>query len=297
MAANLDTTRADVFASLSSEIPFVCMPLANSTHGAVIETLDSFRSDRWSNTAFIRDEITLKVEHCLVIASPKGEKEEKNPSEILESIVRVYSHEQALGQCAGWLGQHLPQAKRVKTESTAAAASRLIQQTNGETTISQPMVGLEAAICSEMCLQTQAGLRLLRKNIQDRDGAIIPNCHDLILISVSDNQTRFAIVGYNCVGSPPFQGSCDKVSTRTLLRVSPRKDKFGSVLSSISTESSLRSLVIERIDRRPALDGDAWSDVYFIELSHGPAVGLEEGIRGLLGSLQPDSNVIVLGIW
>lgn len=120
-------TRVDVFASPSSNIPFVCIPLANSTHGAVIETLDPFRSDRWSNTAFIRDEITLKVEHYLVVSSSTNEQERKSPSKILESIMRVYSHEQALGERAGWMGEHLQQAKKVKTESTATATASLIQ--------------------------------------------------------------------------------------------------------------------------------------------------------------------------
>lgn len=141
---NLDAARTDVFTSLSPEIPFICMPLANSTHGAVLETLDLFRSDRWSKDAFLRDEITLEIEHCLFIASStNGEDEQEDVGAILESIVCIYSHEQALGQCAGWLDRHIPRAKRVKTDSTAAAGERILNARIG----GQIAKVREAAIC------------------------------------------------------------------------------------------------------------------------------------------------------
>jgi prephenate dehydratase len=173
---NLDTARTDVFASLSPEIPFVCIPLANSTHGAVIETLNLFRSDRWSKDAFIRDEITLKIDHCLFIASSTDdEDEQEDVGAVLESILCVYSHEQALGQCSGWLDRHIPRAKRVKTDSTVAAGERILNARRG----GQPTKVREAAICPETCLRTQIGLRLVKKGIQDRHGVfpISPEIH------------------------------------------------------------------------------------------------------------------------
>jgi prephenate dehydratase len=173
---NLDTARTDVFASLSPEIPFVCIPLANSTHGAVIETLNLFRSDRWSKDAFIRDEITLKIDHCLFIASSTDdEDEQEDVGAVLESILCVYSHEQALGQCSGWLDRHIPRAKRVKTDSTVAAGEIILNARRG----GQPTKVREAAICPETCLRTQVGLRLVKKGIQDRHGVfpILPEIH------------------------------------------------------------------------------------------------------------------------
>jgi prephenate dehydratase len=140
-------------------------------HGAVIETLDLFRSDRWSRDAFIRDEVTLKIEHCLFVASTTNEENEQEDIDaVLKSIVCVYSHEQALGQCAGWLDWYLPWAKRVKTDSTVAAGERILKRRPE----GQPMEGREAAICAETCIRTQTGLKLVKKGIQDRQGA--PSC-------------------------------------------------------------------------------------------------------------------------
>jgi prephenate dehydratase len=77
---------------------------------------------------FIRDEIMLNIEHCLFVASSISEEDEQvDIDAVLKSIVCVYSHEQALGQCAGWLDRHLPWAKRAKTDSTVAASERILK--------------------------------------------------------------------------------------------------------------------------------------------------------------------------
>lgn len=266
----------NVFTSLSPEVPLVCMPLANSTHGAVIETLDALRSDRWSKDAFIRDEITLKIEHCLVVSAFTGLSPEEDAADILKSIVCVYSHEQALGQCANWLSKHLPAAKRVKVESTAAAAERLVTK---KAIMGQQTAGREAAICSEMCIRTVPGLRLLQRNIQDRD----------------DNQTRFIVVGCSSTIPLPARKLVDKVPTRTLLRISPRNSNLGSILSLISATS--QTLSVERINCRPQLEGKTWSDVYFVELSKNSAQNLEESIGSLLAGLKLGSDAVILGSW
>jgi prephenate dehydratase len=158
------------------------MPIANSTHGSVIESLDCFRSDRWGQDAFIRDEVSLKIEHCLVIGpsldGSDQDRDGEDESTLLKSIDVVYSHEQALGQCSLWLDQHMPQAKRVKADSTATAARNLLRDRSKE---SQKL--REAAICSEVCVHTYAGLRLLRRGIQDRNGPSIHSAQFQLLNS------------------------------------------------------------------------------------------------------------------
>jgi prephenate dehydratase len=113
-------------------------------------------------------DITLKIEHCLVVAEQanvlKQEGEEKQ--DLLEDIAIVYSHEQALGQCAGWLDKNLPHANRIKVESTAQAAKQISEG-------NQDPQNRAAAICSEICVQTYPRLQLGKKGIQDRDGMLI----------------------------------------------------------------------------------------------------------------------------
>lgn len=72
---------SDVFSALSSDIPFGVVPEENSIFGGVIETFDFFRTPA---STFVRGEVTLKVEHCLLVKS--GTK--------LHEITRVMSHEQ-----------------------------------------------------------------------------------------------------------------------------------------------------------------------------------------------------------
>lgn len=82
------TLPSDVFSALSSDTPFGVVPEENSIFGGVVETFDLFRT---SEAAFVRGEVTLKVEHCLLVKS--GTK--------LHDITRVMSHEQVQSPSLG----------------------------------------------------------------------------------------------------------------------------------------------------------------------------------------------------
>ena len=158
----------------------------------VIETYDLLRSERVPREFSIVGDTIINIEHCLVVSDSEGNaitrdeartrsgplqptpvtttaSEEDN----LKNISIVYSHEQALGQCAGWLRRHLPNAKRVPVSSTAAAAKMLIQPPNYHATTSfnpnkdQNTGCMQAAIASEICLRLYPELRLVQKGIQD----------------------------------------------------------------------------------------------------------------------------------
>lgn len=73
-----------VFEAVSIEHPFAVIPQENSIFGSVIETYDSFRSERAGIEAFVRGEITLAVQHCLL--GRKGLK--------TEDVRRIISHDQ-----------------------------------------------------------------------------------------------------------------------------------------------------------------------------------------------------------
>jgi len=165
------------------------IPLANSTHGMVIETYDLLRSERVPCDFSIVGDTIIKIELCMVVSGSEDQAEEVHThpapqesapvtttargGECLKDISVVYSHEQALGQCAGWLNQNLPNAKRVPVSSTAAAAKMLVQPPTYHTTTTfssnnGPTIGcMRAAIASEICLSLYPELRLVRKGIQD----------------------------------------------------------------------------------------------------------------------------------
>ena len=99
-------TIADIFTAVEKgESDVAVIPIENSTEGSVRETLDSFVESELKIVAQIHMEIT----HALVAQSP------------FEKIERVYSKDQALGQCRHWLQRHLPHAQLVDASSTSRA--------------------------------------------------------------------------------------------------------------------------------------------------------------------------------
>lgn len=74
----------DVLDTVSSEIPFGLLPQENTIFGAVIEAYDALRSPAVGASIFVRGEVTLPVQHCLI--ARKGVK--------FEQIERIISHEQ-----------------------------------------------------------------------------------------------------------------------------------------------------------------------------------------------------------
>lgn len=168
------------------------VPLVNSTHGMVIETYDQLRSERVPRDFSIVGDTIIKIELCLVVSGSEGYAispddpithpvpQQSTPvttttkgEDILKSISVVYSHEQALAQCAGWLNRNLPNAQQVAWSSTAAAAKMLLSPPIDHPTtpishnIHSKPAGIRAAIASEICLCLYPELRLVQKGIQD----------------------------------------------------------------------------------------------------------------------------------
>jgi len=173
------TTIADTLKSLET-LDYVVVPRENSIFGSVIETFDGLRS---LNEGFVRGEIVLKIQHCLVIK--KGAK--------LSDIDCVMSHEQALGQCRKFIADHLPSATTFNTTSTAAAAEA----------VSRSKTFNVAAICSSICITMFGDLEIFEEGIQD----------------VNFNHTRFFVLGRDSLIKPP---SYPAYPTKALIRVSSR---------------------------------------------------------------------------
>ncbi|KAI0068331.1 PDT-domain-containing protein [Artomyces pyxidatus] len=115
-------TIADVFDSVNAAFQLALLPQENSIFGVVTETYDLLRSPEVGKTKWIRGAVTLPVQHCLVVRQ----------GQTLQSVRRVLSHEQALGQCKQFLAPHD-----------------------------------SAAICSKLAVRLLPGLAVLREGIQN----------------------------------------------------------------------------------------------------------------------------------
>jgi prephenate dehydratase len=109
----------------------------------------------------------------------------------------------------------------------------------------------------------------------------------------ADNQTRFAVVSYGPATPFPMKKESVAKRTRSMIRICPKMDGFGKVLSLLSSST----FTLHRIDRRPALEGETWSDVYFVEISCDAASGFEQSLPDLVRSLRQHADVVLLGTW
>lgn len=120
------------------------LPLENSTAGSVTKIYDLMQERKFHIVRSVR----LKVDHSLL--APRGVKREE--------IREIYSHEQAITQCAGFLEALGPQVKITRVENTAAAAQAVAESGRRDV----------AAISSHSCMELY-GLDCLQRSIQDRD--------------------------------------------------------------------------------------------------------------------------------
>ncbi|TWT90337.1 Prephenate dehydratase [Pseudobythopirellula maris] len=119
------------------------VPLENSTHGRVTDTLEAFAKSEVQ----ICGELPLRIHHCLL---GKGKRSD---------VRRVASKAQALAQCGSWLTKHLP---GVDTQPVASTAEAAVMAS------ADPAV---AAIASEQA-GVHHGLRVLAHGIEDQSDNI-----------------------------------------------------------------------------------------------------------------------------
>lgn len=230
------------------------MPFFNTTHGAVIAALDSFATcteqgptkaqtngagldsaqpDRYSDIR-IRAEIVVPISHNL-LAYPGS-------SESLSRIKKVYSHEQALGQCSTFLSQHLPDAEQIVVNSTSRAAELIsASRDTGE-------AGHMAAISSAMAAEVYK-VPIAQHNIQDRD----------------DNTTRFFVIENTSELSPTIPEPQDK----SLILFSVSHAQPGALFKALETLFR-HQLNMTGIHQRPP-NQHREEDVIFVEV--GGSVG------------------------
>ena len=203
---------SDVFQEVETgNCHYGVVPVENSTEGVISHTLDMFLNSPLQ----ICGEVTLRIHHNLLSSATE-----------LSGIRKVYSHQQSLAQCRGWLDRHLPGVPREAVGSNAEA-TRLVKD--------EPVAG---AIAGQTAAEIY-GLNILAHNIEDEPG----------------NTTRFLVIGRQAV--PP--SGDDKTS----LLLSTNNEAGG--LHKLLTPLAEHGISMSRIESRPSRRGN-WDYVFFVDV-------------------------------
>ena len=187
------------------------LPIENSTAGSVNKVYDLMIKHNFSIVRTFR----LKVDHNLLVK--KGSK--------LEDIKEIYSHEQAISQCSGFLNT-LPGVKIIPVENTAVAAQMVAQSGRADC----------AALSSRACAELY-NLACLVSSVQDK----------------GNNHTRFICISKNLEIYP---GS-DKTSIMMVLPHRP-----GSLYRVLARLYTL-GINVTKLESRPIPDRDFEFMFYF----------------------------------
>jgi len=188
------------------------LPLENSTAGSVTKIYNLMQSRNFKIVRSVR----LKVDH--IFAAPKGVAK--------EDIKEIFSHEQAISQCAGFLEQFGTDIKITRCENTAVAAEAVA--TSGRKDA--------AAICSYSCVKLY-DLNCLARDIQDR----------------SNNYTRFICISKNLEIYP----GADRTSIMLVLPHIP------GALYKILARFYALGINLNKLESRPLPDRDFEFMFYF----------------------------------
>ena len=230
-----ETFRETAEAVRKDKADFAVLPIENSTEGPVYHNLDLL--NEFEDLSVV-SEIRLPVEHALLAVSGAE----------LCGIRRVYSHPQALAQCAAFFQQH-PDITPVPALNTASAAKRVAERDNPE----------EAALASEAAGRLYGLTPLLPAVNQERD-----------------NTTRFWIVGRERI----FTDRARKTSLFFELRHHP--GRLYTALGSFF----FNDVNLSMIESRP-LPGRQFEYGFFVDLEGSLAdTNILNALNGLADSVQ-----------
>lgn len=187
------------------------LPIENSTAGSVKKVYDLMIHHNFSIVRTFR----LKIDHNLLANS--GAK--------LQNIKVIYSHEQAINQCSGFLNT-IPGVKVIPVENTAVAAKMVADSHRNDV----------AAISSKSCEELY-GLTCLAESIQDK----------------GNNRTRFICISKNLEIYP---GS-DKTSIMMVLSHKP------GALYKVLARMYVLGINVIKLESRPIPDRDFEFMFYF----------------------------------
>jgi chorismate mutase/prephenate dehydratase len=187
------------------------VPVENSIEGVVNHTLDMLIN----SALLICGEVELRIHHHLL----------SNEDDI-KKVNKIYSHQQSLAQCRGWLDTQLLQAERIAVNSNAEAARLASEEIS------------TAAIAGEIA-SDYYNLPILVSNIEDEP----------------DNTTRFLIIGRH----DTLPSGTDKTS---LLFSTPNKPGALHDMLACFAENNVS---MTRIESRPSRQS-MWDYVFFVDV-------------------------------
>lgn len=188
------------------------VPIENSTAGSVKQIYDLMISRQFSIVRSVR----LKIDHNLL--AKRGTK--------LENIKEIYSHEQAISQCAGFLKSLGKDVKVTAVENTAVAAEMVAKSDRTDV----------AALCSRNCIDLY-GLSCLKYAVQDK----------------GNNYTRFICISKNLEIYPGADRTSIMLST---------SHKPGALYKVLARFYAL-GINITKLESRPIPDRDFEFMFYF----------------------------------
>ena len=201
-----------VFAAIEQGLcQYGVLPLENSTAGSVNAVYDLMTQHNFRIVRSVR----IKVDHNLLA----------NPGAKLENIREIYSHEQAISQCAHFL-QGFPNVKVIRCENTAVAA-RMVAESGRDDV---------AALSSRACRELY-GLDCLAASVQDQ----------------GNNFTRFICIAKNLEIYP----GADRTSLMMVLPHHP-----GSLYKVLSRFNAL-GVNMNKLESRPMPDRNFEFMFYF----------------------------------
>ena len=189
------------------------IPVENSTAGTVNAVYDLMVKHDFRIVRSVR----IKVDHNLLVRP--GTKE--------EDIREIYSHGQAISQCAGFL-QRFPNAKIIPCENTAVAAKMVAES-------AEPGV---AALSSRSCAKLY-GLEILMSSVQDSD----------------NNYTRFICISKNLEIYP----GADHTSLMMVIRDEP------GTLHHVLARFYVLGINMHKLESRP-IPGRNWEYRFYFDL-------------------------------
>ena len=187
------------------------LPLENSTAGSVNKIYDLMMEYNFNIVRSAR----VKIDHNL-LAMPGAE---------LDGIREVFSHEQAINQCAGFLREH-PSIRVTACENTAIAARRVAEAGRMD------MAALASHSCAELY-----GLDTLAASVQDN----------------GNNHTRFICIGKELEIFP----GADRTSVMLTLPHKP-----GALYRAMARITAL-GINLTKLESRPLPDRDFEFMFYF----------------------------------
>ena len=188
------------------------IPIENSTAGSVKKVYDLMISKNFKIVRTVR----IKIDHNLL--AKEGTRR--------EDIKEIFSHEQAINQCAAYLSANFPNAKITRVENTALAAKAVAESDRRDV----------ASLSSRTCA-TQYGLKVVEAAVQDN----------------GNNHTRFICITNKLEVYP----GADRT---TLMIVTPHKP--GALYRILSRFNAL-GINLLKLESRPIPDRDFEFMFYF----------------------------------